>query len=138
MCIYWVLLYRFIFTIKFVYSRIYFVLFIFKSKKWTFFCDKKRKRTITNIGKDVEILELIYCLQEYKIMQHWGSWVIQSAEHPTLDFGSGNNIWVMGSSLVKPGQTPHLASPSPSALPSTHTCVCSISLLDRWIHLKNK
>lgn len=111
------------------------MLFPFKSKKWTFFCDKKRKRTITNIGKDVEILELIYCLQEYKIMQHWGSWVIWSAEHPTLDFGSGHNIWVMGSS-PRSGSIPGLSLPlCPSRY--SHMCVFCLSQTDEYILKRN-
>lgn len=47
-------------------------------------------------------------------------------------------VIISGSWGQAPSQTPHLASPSPSALPSTHTCVCSVFLSDRWIHLKNK
>ena len=35
-----------------------------------------------------------------KITKLWGAWVAQLVKCPTLDFGSGHDLRVMGSSLV--------------------------------------
>ena len=39
-------------------------------------------------------------LKKLKIELHWGAWVAQSFEHPTLDFSSGHDLRVLGSSLA--------------------------------------
>ena len=31
-----------------------------------------------------------------KYMNYWGTWVVQSVEHPTLDFGTGHDLTVPG------------------------------------------
>ena len=57
-----------------------------------------------------------------------GTWVAQSVEHPTLDFGSGHHLWVMGPS-PKSCSTGHGACLRFSLSPSAPLlCFLSLSL----------
>ena len=59
-----------------------------------------------------------------KKKETWGTWMAQSVEHPTLDFGSGHDLRVLGSSptsnsMLSGESAPDSLSSSLSASPST-------------------